>query len=231
MQVVVAAGGQGARMSELLGEVPKVLAPVGGTAFLTLVLREYLRQEGVRVHLLLGARCDAVLEELEASFPGDPRITHSVEATPLGVGGALALAAAEGCLADELVLTYGDVYPTMAPQRLADALTDDAEGVMTTCPVQLAGEPGNCVVADGRVLEYRKGLAAPTHVDGGMTLLRRRALDLLEPGAFAHEGALYAQLAARGQLRCVPRNHPSIHIGDPAAYRSAVAHLTTESQP
>src|SRR5690606_23878883 len=158
-------------------------------------------------------------------------ITWTIEPEPLGVGGALTLARAEEMLAEEFVLTYGDVYPTLAASELSAALTDEDTGVMTTCPVWIAGERGNCVVVDGRVVEYQRGLVAATHVDGGMTLLRRSALDLLPAGAFAHEGQLYAELAARGQLRSIARYHASIHIGDPAAYQAAIAHLTAGAAP
>ena len=212
-------------MKKVLGEVPKILAPIDGVPFLTLVLRTWLGfSPGISVHLLLGHAAGLVLAEVNRCFPGDGRITASVEPRPLGVVGALRHASHQ--LSDTLLLTYGDVFPTTNPVLLSGAMTDGAEAVMLVCPRAETPEPPNCRVSEGRVLSYRKRNAAATHVDAGMLLLRRPIVENLPEDTVLSEQDLFPRLAASGRMLAVEQRWPSVHVGDPDAYATACQFLT-----
>ena len=118
-------------------------------------------------------------------------------------------------LGDPFVLGYGDVLPSTRPRDLAGALVAGADGVVLAWENRGAGEPSNLAVRDGRAVTYGR-VDGATHLDVGMTALRRSALDSLAPD-------LLGGLAARGALAVLEVGGPSLQIGDPEHYNEVRA--------
>jgi NDP-sugar pyrophosphorylase family protein len=92
VDVAVLAGGLGTRLRSVLGEIPKILAPVGGKPFLDHLLA-WLQSYGARrVVLCLGFRAELVLEHLKRHPVSGLEVVTSVEPEPLGTAGGLRLA-------------------------------------------------------------------------------------------------------------------------------------------
>jgi len=89
VDIFVLAGGLGTRIQPVLGDLPKLLAPIAGRPFLE-ILVDWLKRFGARrVILGLGHRADAVLDYLKANPPADLQISTTVEPRPLGTAGAV----------------------------------------------------------------------------------------------------------------------------------------------
>lgn len=208
-------------MAPVLGRLPKVLAPVDGRPFLSLVLDRWARLGCERVHLLLGhGAADVWACAVSANRPG-LAVSASIEPQPLGVIGALRFA--RSCLADRFIFTYGDVYPTVPPDALLARLAPEDEGCVAACPVDLAGERATVVGERGRVTYYGKNETGLSHVDVGAIVLRASVLDALPVGVSLHEKDLLRPLAESGKLAMYEHRMPSRHIGDPAAYDAFAA--------
>src|SRR2546426_7484120 len=105
-QVVILAGGLGTKLGAATRDTPKPLLEVAGTPFLDHVIWNFSRHGIRRVLLLTGYLAPA----FETRY-GDGRhhgiaIEYAVEPTPLGTGGALALAAPR--LDETFLLANGD---------------------------------------------------------------------------------------------------------------------------
>src|ERR1700740_2891873 len=91
IDALILAGGLGSRLAGVLGDIPKVLAPVEGRPFLDYQL-DYLMGEGVRkVVLSLGHRAEVVLAHLAQNKSAVP-VETVVEPRPLGTAGAITFA-------------------------------------------------------------------------------------------------------------------------------------------
>src|ERR1700722_20028216 len=91
IDALILAGGLGSRVAGVLGNLPKVLAPIEGRPFLDFQL-DYLARTGVRkVVLSLGYRAEMVLAHLAETKSPLP-IETVVEPRPLGTAGAIAFA-------------------------------------------------------------------------------------------------------------------------------------------
>jgi D-glycero-D-manno-heptose 1,7-bisphosphate phosphatase len=211
----VVAGGLGTRLRALPGAEVKVLAPVGGEPFLAVLLRRLAALDVRHVHLCLGHGAARVRAWL-ASASAPVRVTTTVETEPLGVFGALQLALPY--VGDPAVLAYGDVLPTTPPGALADALRPGVRGAVAAWANADRGEPSNLLVRDGMVVRYVKGVAGLTHVDVGMTALRRDVVAELPEGRLLSESDVLPRLAADGVLAAYEVDGPNPHIGDPAHY-------------
>jgi len=108
VEVIVLAGGLGTRLRSVVGETPKILAPVDGVPFLDLLLNRLAELGAARAILSLGYRADMVLRHLEANPPPLP-VATAIETEPLGTAGGVRLAAREATGGTVMVVN-GDTW-------------------------------------------------------------------------------------------------------------------------
>ncbi len=231
---LVLAGGLGTRLRPVVADRPKSLAPAAGKPFLHYIL-DYLRQQGLRRLVL----CAGYLAEQVRAYAGDGRawrldISHSLEQSALGTGGALRQASLD--LRGPFFALNGDTLfradlaalwdqhqrvgglATIALLRIADSSTD-AKSVRGC--VRLAD--------DGHILAFdeKPGLESPRRnestppgvlVNGGVYVLEPQALAEIAPGQAASiERDVFPRLAARGQLAGLEQAAYFADIGTPAS--------------
>ena len=104
----ILAGGLGTRLRSVVADRPKVMAEVCGRPFLTFLLNQ-LAQAGIgKTVLCTGYMGEQIRDAFGASYKG-MALTYSQEATPLGTGGAIRLAAPHFESGSVLVIN-GDSY-------------------------------------------------------------------------------------------------------------------------
>lgn len=107
-EAIILAGGFGTRLSSVINDLPKSMAPVNGRPFLDYQL-DYLDVFGVqRVILSVGHLHEKIMEHYGDRYK-DIKIDYSVETEPLGTGGGLkkAIQMAEGPL---VIAMNGDTF-------------------------------------------------------------------------------------------------------------------------
>ena len=88
MDVIILAGGFGTRLINEINGLPKCLAPINDKPFLFYLL-EYLKKFKFDQYIFaLGFRSELVIDYLNENF-SDLDLIYSVEANPLGTGGAI----------------------------------------------------------------------------------------------------------------------------------------------
>jgi len=222
MQAIILAGGLGTRLRGVVPDLPKPLAPVGGRPFLAILLQQLCLRGFASVVLSVGYRHAMIREAFGTKFDG-LAITYSVEATPLGTGGAIRLAARSCSEADVFILN-GDSF---AEVEYADMLARhrQAGALLSVCAVEVpdAVRYGRVLAESGRITGFmEKGVSGPGLINAGVYLMRR---DLLEtaalPDAFSFERDVLT--ARAGELR--PLIYSSrgrfIDIGVPEDYKRA----------
>jgi len=107
-EVIILAGGLGTRLQPVLPDVPKCMAPINGTPFISYLIN-YLKEQGIEKFIFaLGFKAELVKAYLEQSH-ADLNFVCSIEPKPLGTGGALKLAATLTTEEDVLVVN-GDTF-------------------------------------------------------------------------------------------------------------------------
>ncbi|MGV8092809.1 MAG: nucleotidyltransferase family protein [Mangrovibacterium sp.] len=91
MEAIVLAGGLGTRLQPVISGIPKPMAPVADKPFLHYILKWLEHNQISRIILSVGYRWDAIYREFGDRF-NDKELVYSVEDSPLGTGGAIALA-------------------------------------------------------------------------------------------------------------------------------------------
>lgn len=88
MIAIILAGGLGSRLRPIVPDLPKPLAPIRGSPFLSYLLK-YLKQRGLtEVILSVGYKQEAIMAAIGTRYEGLP-VRYAVEEQPLGTGGAI----------------------------------------------------------------------------------------------------------------------------------------------
>lgn len=220
---VILAGGLGTRLQAALPGRPKVLAPVLGVPFLGRLL-EHLAANGIRdVVLCTGHRA----EEVEAFAGNGSRwglgIRYSVEAAPLGTGGALKNAA-DLIASSPFLALNGDsfVKVDLAP-FLEEHVRTGASATILLAHVEDRSRFNSVRVSeDSRVLAFEeKGVAGRGLINAGLYALERTILDRIAPSGFVSlETGILPALAGNG-LFGFAVDAPFLDIGTPESLADA----------
>ena len=216
-QVVVLAGGLGARLGEAGRRRPKVLQPVAGRPFLDLMLEPLVRRDLRRFVFCLGHLAEQVVEHLTGRWPALEAAVH-IDEVQRGTAGSLL--AARDLLDDVFLVVLGDTYLDIDHRAMLARLTPGVMGVMAVSDVT-TDVPFNVDVEGDRVVTYAKD-SPDRHgwVDTGALALRGEALDLVaaEPGP-VDLAEVFRALIRRGAMAAHPLHCDFYDIGTPERLR------------
>lgn len=204
MDALILAGGLGTRLSSVVSDRAKSVAPVSGRPFLAFVL-DHLVQGGVisRVVLCVGHHADSVRDAFGSEHAGMP-IAYSEETEPLGTGGALRQAVERFELKRPFLAMNGD---TVLHLRLDTLLEHHrhhrADLTMALAYVRDAERFGTVALEGDRIVGFReKGVAQRGWINGGLYLFGAKGADRLRamPEKFSLERELFTD--GLGGMRC-----------------------------
>ncbi len=234
LDVLVLAGGLGSRLAPMLGDIPKVLAPVEGRAFLDYVL-DFLARQGVRKAVLsLGHLADKVMTHIAAAkLP--LRIETVVEKRPLGTAGAIAFART-ALSSDPVLVLNGDTWLDidLSAMRLTHREAPVPLATIACVLVDDTRRYGRIDVApDGsirRFVEKEDTSATEGLVNGGAYLLSADLLDSMAANAGSSlERDVLAKLP-NGTLRAHILGRANfVDIGTPESYVHAGAFIRPQT--
>jgi mannose-1-phosphate guanylyltransferase len=185
IDVAVLAGGLGTRVAGVLGDTPKVLAPVEGRPYLAWLL-DWLTGCGVRrVVLCLGHLAGKVQAWAAAHPRPDMEIVTSVEPAPLGTAGGLRHARAL-LRSDPVLVMNGDTFVAADLDALLRRHRETGAEITILCAeVEDAGRYGRVELdADRRITRFAEKEPGSGRglINAGVYLLSKSALDRLAAG-------------------------------------------------
>jgi D-sedoheptulose 7-phosphate isomerase len=232
LPVAILAGGLGTRLASLSADGPKALIDVAGKPFIHHQV-ELLRSRGIdRIVLCVGYRG----EEIRSSL-GDGRelgvfVRYSCDGdVPLGTAGALKKALP--LLGDRFFVLYGDSYLDIDHQAVQSAFESSGSlGLMTVFANEGRWDTSNVHYEDNRIVRYDKHdtTAAMRHIDYGLGMLHKEALDLVVDGQESDLADLYTSLVARGQLAAFEVTRRFYEAGSPEGLEETRAHLVEKAE-
>jgi NDP-sugar pyrophosphorylase family protein len=229
IDVLVLAGGLGTRIRPVLGDMPKLLAPVGGRPFLSYLLRWLVSFGARRVVFALGHAAAAVQRYLREFRDPALEVVAVVEPRPLGTAGAVRFARAQ-LRTDPVLVMNGDSF---VDADLCNFLTfhraAGAIGTVLCANVANADRFGRVTVGeDARIREFVEkdpAFGGPAVVNCGAYLLSSALLDAIMavPGPSLERDVF--ELLPPGSLAALIGPFSFIDIGTPEALAAAAAVL------
>ena len=223
-QVVILVGGKGTRLGRLTARMPKPLLEVGGRPFLDYLIWHFSRH-GLTDILLLAGHYG---EKIEAHYRDNPiqgaDISVLVEPEPMGTAGALKFARDRLC--ETFILANGDSYFDFNVLALLDGTSDrNWLGKLALRRVDDAGRFGSVQLSDdGRITSFqekRGSVGDAALINGGIYLLRREIISLVEKMPCSLETDVFPRLAAEGKLLGQEFSGYFIDIGIPESFQRA----------
>lgn len=220
---LVLAGGLGSRLRPVVGNLPKVLAPIAGQPFLSYLLA-YLRGQGIADILLsTGYGAEHVSDYCRDGSRWGVRVRYSREAEPLGTGGAIKRA--EGLITSDpcLVLNGDSLVRADLARLLAAHAERQARITMALVEVPDKARFGSVLQADGgAIAAFReKGDQGSGLINAGIYVIDRAVLDAIPVGYnVSVERDVFPSFVGKGLYGLVV-DAPFIDIGTPEAYAAA----------
>jgi mannose-1-phosphate guanylyltransferase len=227
IDVFVIAGGLGTRIAPVLGQVPKLLAPISGRPYLAYLL-DWLRHFGAaRVVLGLGHQAQAVVDYLKDEMPShrDLVVETVIEPLPLGTAGAVRFARAR-LRTDPVLVMNGDSFvDANLCQFVEGHRRMKAKATLLCAEVDDAGRYGRVELDNaGRIsgfVEKDPGFHGTSPVNAGVYLFSAALLDEIAAGsARSLEHDVFA-LAPWGSLAAHAGRFAFIDIGTPQSLARA----------
>ena len=228
MDAIVLVGGFGTRLSQVLPDVPKPMAPINEKPFLAYLLTYLARQGMRRILLPVHYKREQIMDYFGAQFQG-MSIDYVIEDKPLGTGGAIQNALRQSGWRDTVFVLNGDTFVRLDYARwFAQHKAEQALFGMALRNVDNAGRYGRVEVQGERVVAFcEKGADVPGLINAGVYLFQPALLlDQGMPQVFSFELDFLMQKVNLIQPRAFITDDYFIDIGIPADYDRAKADLS-----
>jgi mannose-1-phosphate guanylyltransferase len=225
IDVAVLAGGLGTRIRSILGDTPKVLAPVEGRPYLAWLLDWLAGFGNRRVVLCLGHLSDRVTAWVDENTPPGMEIAVSIEPEPMGTAGAIRLAQPL-FRSDPVLVMNGDTFVGAdLAQFLRGHHALGTDMSLLCVEVDDAGRYGRVEIDKaGRIERFSEKEPGPARagvINAGIYALSRAAQDKLAVGtARSIERDIFMATPAES-LGAVVTKGQFIDIGTPESLRAA----------
>lgn len=221
--MIVLAGGFGTRLRSVVKDVPKPMAPIDGTPFLALQLKNWIAQGQQKFIFSLHHQSEVIIDFLRCERGGllrDVDVSWAVEPKPLGTGGAVAFVGQQLQLDGDVLIGNADTWLGSGLSEVAQA-SAPAMGVISVPDVTRFGsvefDKSHLVTRfcekDQVQVSQQEGC-----INGGLYKLPIQAFYNVARPAFSVEIDVLPPLVSAGKLRAVPVSGPFFDIGIPDDY-------------
>lgn len=220
-EAVILAGGFGTRLSHVVSNVPKPMAPVYGKPFLCYLLDRLVDAGIERIVLATGYKHEVIESYFGTSYRG-VEIIYSQEETPLFTGGAI-VQAARKLETDHFVVLNGDTLFDIDFEELAQA--HERQNASITIALRAVEDTARygavSCTENGRIAAFneKEASAGAGVINGGIYAINRAWLLGQElPGKFSFEKELLQPMAGKEAIYGIEFHSYFIDIGVPEDY-------------
>lgn len=229
MECIVLAGGLGTRLSGVVSDVPKCMAPVAGEPFLAHILRFLELQFVDHVIFSLGYKHEVVIEWLrQKAFTF--KTSWVIEQEPLGTGGGIKMALNKAKEKEVFVLN-GDTMFDVDLRAMQAEFNREQKAMLALKPMQNFERYGSVQLDEAnRIIAFEeKQFKEEGLINGGIYLLNGAKENFAAfPKKFSFEKEFFEPEVAGKTLQGYVSDSYFIDIGIPEDYYRAQTELKAE---
>lgn len=217
---MVLAGGIGSRLSSVVSDVPKPLAPVNGKPFLGYLLNRWIKIGIDEIVILAHHKSEELLRFIECFMESNNQravISVIVEEELLGTGGAISNAINKLAINDYFMVTNADTW--ISGEGIKPLLTQKtpclASVYMGDC-----SRYGTLTIVDNKIVEFKEklGMKIGGYINAGSYLLHPKLFIGQNKSKYSLESDLLPELSKKGLLNNIELEGELIDIGIPSDY-------------
>lgn len=187
MEAIILAGGFGTRLSTVVSDVPKPMAPINGRPFLEYLLDD-LNEKGIsRVILAVGYKKEIIKSHFKERYKSID-IVYSDEDIPLGTGGAIkkALTLAE---AEDIFIINGDtIFDVSLKEMYKFHKENDSNLTLAIKEMEKFDRYGSLILEENKIVKFEeKKYIEKGYINGGIYLLKKNILGDKKEESFSFE--------------------------------------------
>ncbi|MPM21156.1 D-glycero-alpha-D-manno-heptose 1-phosphate guanylyltransferase [bioreactor metagenome] len=187
MEAIILAGGFGTRLSHIVPDLPKPMAPINGRPFLEYVLDYLYRNDINRVVLAVGYKAEIIKKYFGNKYKKID-IRYSTEDIALGTGGAIKKALG-ACKEDNIFVINGDTYFDVDLVRMMDFHKNAGSNISIAIKRMNNFERfGSVIVEDNIIKKFEeKKPKVEGKVNGGIYIINRKIMSKIQNNVFSFE--------------------------------------------
>lgn len=219
-QAIILAGGKGTRLSHVVTDTQKVMAPISGRPFLCYVLDSLISKGFNSFILAVGYKSEQLCSFFGSSYRG-AEIIYSVEHSPLGTGGAIKKAFSM-CRESAAAVINGDTFFDANFTQLFDFHKKSGADITVAAKKMCNFSRYGTIDCDesGRICAFReKKYCDSGLINAGVYIVNKSLMSKIEKDSFSFEKELLETLSCK--LYAEESDGFFIDIGVPEDYFSA----------
>ena len=187
MEAIILAGGFGTRLSMVVSDVPKPMAPINGRPFLEYLLDD-LNEKGInRVILAVGYKKEIIKSHFKEKYKNID-IIYSDEDIPLGTGGAIkkALTLAKD---EDIFIINGDTFFDVDLKEMYQFHKKNSSKLTLAIKgMEKFDRYGSLILEEDRIIKFEeKKYNDKGYINGGIYLINKELLNEKEKESFSFE--------------------------------------------
>lgn len=176
MEAIVLAGGFGTRLSTVVSDVPKPMAPINGRPFLEYLLDD-LNEKGIsRVILAVGYKKEIIKSHFKEKYKNID-IVYSDEDTPLGTGGAIKKALNLAKAKDIFIINGDTFFDINLKEMYQFHKKNSSKLTLAIKEMEKFDRYGSLVLAKDKIIKFEeKKYNEKGYINGGIYLVNKKLL-------------------------------------------------------
>jgi D-glycero-alpha-D-manno-heptose 1-phosphate guanylyltransferase len=223
-EAIIIAGGKGTRLSAVLSDRPKPMAPIHNKPFLSYLL-DYLRGYEVKKVVLAVGYMHEKVQRYYGKDYGGMKVAFSIEDQPLGTGGAIKKALSQ-CNGESVLVMNGDSFFGVNLQLFYDQFKDSqAIAQLALKKMEDISRYGSVTLGANDLIKSfnEKGETGLGLINGGVYALdRNKVLPFLTKESFSFEYDFLGLQVGHQAITGITFDSAFIDIGTPESYQEAI---------
>lgn len=187
MEAIILAGGFGTRLSKVVSNVPKPMAPINERPFLEYLLDD-LDKKGIdRVILAVGYKKEIIKEHFQKRYK-NIEIIYSEENTPLGTGGAIKKALTLSKTEDIFIVNGDTFFDVDLKEMYKFHKKNNSNLTLAIKEMKKFDRYGSLILEENKIVKFEeKKYIKKGYINGGIYLLNKNILDIKKEDSFSFE--------------------------------------------
>jgi len=228
-EAIILAGGLGTRLSHLLPDLPKCMAPVNNKPFLEYILNYLSNQHIKKVILSVGYRYEPILKYFGNSYK-NLSLIYAVELEPLGTGGAVSFACKYTQNQNVFIINGDTLFPADLSKLKTLHYDNKADISIIVRHLDDTSRFGTVIIdKNNRITGFREKQIdiKKGYINGGIYMINKNILHTNNlTNKFSFEKDLLEKLFSHNNFYALISEAYFIDIGVPEDYRKAEKELT-----
>lgn len=225
-EAIILAGGFGKRLSDVVSDLPKPMAPIGQKPFLEIIISQLFKNQIKKIILSTGYKSN-IIESYFKKTNFSSKIKFSIETAPLGTGGAIKKAL-EHATNEHVVVVNGDTFLEIDIQKMFSFhITSKADLTLSLKRIKHANRYGEVIIdSNNKILsfnekkELKEGL-----INTGFMIINKKILNKM-CDVFSIEYDFLTKLTDAHRFYGYISDGYFIDIGTPEDYEKAQKELS-----